>query len=96
LLLVNIYENIKTFDVFILDEKNKKWVKLMSLGDRVLFFVNGCSFSASALDLCVAKGNCVVIIHDAYKICTYFSVYCLDQSQRLSVFEYLSLFSTPD
>jgi len=96
LLLVNIYENLKTFDVFRLEEKNKKWVKLMSLGDRVLFFVNGCSFSASISDLCVAKGNCVIFIDDAYRICTYFSNYCLGRSQRLSVSEYLSLFSAPE
>ena len=99
LLLVNIYENLKTFNVFRLDEKNKKWVKLMSLRNRVLFFVNGCSFSASASDLCVAKGNFVVFIDDAYKICTYFYNYCLDGTRRLSVsdyFEYLSLFSAPE
>ncbi|XP_024634445.1 F-box protein SKIP23 [Medicago truncatula] len=99
LLLVNIYENLMTFNVFRLDEKNKKWVKLMSLRNRVLFFVNGCSFSASASDLCVAKGNCVIFIDDAYNICTYFYNYCLDRSQPLSVseyFEYLSLFSAPE
>ncbi|AES69438.1 putative F-box domain-containing protein [Medicago truncatula] len=108
LLLVNIYENLKTFDVFSLDKNNKTWVKLMSLGDRVLFFVNKCSFSASALDMCVVKGNSVVFIDDTFNIygnC----VYLLDGSQQSSAsdyrkcfkhvpdgLEYLSLFSAPE
>lgn len=71
LLLVDIYESIG-FDlnlmvnVFRLDEKEMRWVNLMSLGDRVLFVGNGCSFSASASDLCVPKGNCVIFIDDAF------------------------------
>jgi len=80
LLLVNIYENLKIFDVFSLEEKQRKWVKLVSLRDRVLFFVNRCSFSASASDMCVAKGNSVVFIDDASKIhwnCAYGCIYCL-------------------
>ncbi|RHN66236.1 hypothetical protein MtrunA17_Chr3g0088681 [Medicago truncatula] len=109
LLLVNIYENLKTFDVFCLDEKNKKWVKLTSLGDRVLFFVNKCSFSASALDMCVTKGNCVVFIDDDASKLHENYVYLLDRSQLSSVsdyrkcfnyvsdgLEYLSLFSAPE
>jgi len=51
--------------VFRLNEKKKEW-KSKSLGDRVLFLGNGCSFSASASDLSVAKGNCVVFIDDAF------------------------------
>jgi len=49
-------------DLFKLNEKEKKWVKLTSLGDRVLFLGLGlvCSFSASASDLWVAKGNFVI------------------------------------
>jgi len=49
-------------DLFKLNEKEKKWVKLKSLGDRVLFLGLGlvCSFSSCASDLCVAKGNSVI------------------------------------
>ncbi|AES69451.1 hypothetical protein MtrunA17_Chr3g0088841 [Medicago truncatula] len=68
LLLVDVYESIG-FDLMVnvlrLDEKEMRWVNLMSLGDRVLFLGNGCSFSASASDLCVSKGNCVIFIDDA-------------------------------
>ena len=69
LLLVDIYEcfcfkfpgpDAIRVDVFKLDKKEKKWVKLTTLGDSVLFLGNECSFSASASDLCVPKGNCVV------------------------------------
>ncbi|XP_003602302.3 F-box protein SKIP23 [Medicago truncatula] len=75
LLLVDIYdshcfgfpgEDGLKLDVFRLDEKEKKWVKLASLGDRVLFLGNGCSFSASASDLSVVKGNCVIFSDDAF------------------------------
>ena len=52
--------------MFRLDEKEKKWVKLASLGDRILFLGNGCSFSASASDLSVVKGNCVIFSDDAF------------------------------
>jgi hypothetical protein len=62
LLLVDIYEcfcsefpgpDAIRVDVFKLDEKEKKWVKLTTLGDSVLFLGNDCSFSASASDLCL-------------------------------------------
>jgi len=69
LLLVDVYESFG-FDLMVnvlrLDEKERRWVNLMSLGDRVLFLGNGCSFSASASDLCVSKGNCVIFIDDAF------------------------------
>jgi hypothetical protein len=48
------------FDVFRLDEKEKKWIKLTTLGDMVLFLGADCSFSASALDLRVPRGNCLI------------------------------------
>jgi hypothetical protein len=47
-------------DVFRLDEKEKKWVRLTDLGDRVLFLGGDRSFCVSASDLCVVNGNCVV------------------------------------
>ncbi|GAU12656.1 hypothetical protein TSUD_121480 [Trifolium subterraneum] len=57
---------LNTIHVFRLDENEKKWVKLSSLGDRILFLGNECSFSASASDLYVAKGNCVIFMEDAF------------------------------
>jgi hypothetical protein len=48
------------FDVFKFDEKEKNWVKLTTLGDKVLFLDRKCSFSASASDLHVANGNCII------------------------------------
>ena len=75
LLLVDIYDSHPfgfpgeyglRLDVFTLDEKEKKWVKLTSLGDRILFLGNEYSFSTTASDLSVAKGNCVIFIDDAF------------------------------
>lgn len=51
--------------VFRLNERKKEW-RSKTLGDRVLFLGNGCSFYASASDLSVVKGNCVVFIDDAF------------------------------
>ncbi|PNX83573.1 F-box protein [Trifolium pratense] len=49
-------------NVFRLDEKEKRWVKVTNLGDRVLFLGNRCSFSAS-----IPKGgNCVIFIDEAF------------------------------
>jgi len=74
LLLADIYECLcfdfndpVRIDLFKLNEKEKKWVKLTSLGDRVLFLGLVCSFSASASDLCVAKGNCVIFIGNIFE-----------------------------
>ncbi|XP_057457437.1 F-box protein SKIP23-like [Lotus japonicus] len=59
------WERAAKFDVFKLDEKEKRWVEVTSLGDRVLFLGDYCCFSASASDLCVGRGNCVVFKDDA-------------------------------
>lgn len=102
LLLVNIYDYLWfSVVVFKLDEKGKKWVKLKSIGDRVLFLGSGYSFAASASDLRVAKGNCVVFMDD-----TFLSfqnrqhgkcVYHLDRYELLSDYEeYFNLFSPPE
>ncbi|AES69472.1 putative F-box domain-containing protein [Medicago truncatula] len=102
LLLVDIYESLHfNIKVFRFHEKEKKWVNLMNLGDRVLFFGKGTSFSASASDLCVSKGNCIIFIDDA--ITNYWmqggnGVYHLDQGRVSSVshyHEYFNLFSPP-
>ncbi|XP_004499895.1 F-box protein SKIP23-like [Cicer arietinum] len=58
-------EKAVRFDVFRLHEKDKKWVEVTDLGDRVLFLGDGCSFSASASDLGV-NGNCVVYWDDIH------------------------------
>jgi hypothetical protein len=52
---------------FRLDEKEKKCVKLTSLGDRVLFLEKKNMFSTSALELGFAKGNCVIYTDDAFE-----------------------------
>jgi hypothetical protein len=81
LLLVNMHDSYPNFfgiDLFQLDEKENKWVRLMDfdekknewvklrdIGDRVLFLGSGCSFSAYASELSLPKGNCVVFIDDS-------------------------------
>jgi hypothetical protein len=59
-----IYNGDVIFKVFRLDEKNKKWVELSNLRDRVLFLGEDFSFSASASDLCIGKGNSVIFRDD--------------------------------
>ena len=110
LLLVDIYDSHRfgfpgedglRLDVCILDEKEKKWVKLTSLRDRILLGTV-CSISSSASDLSVVKGNCVIFIDEAFHsfddmICG-MCVFHLDQC-RLSLLsdypDYLSLFWPP-
>ncbi|MCH82460.1 F-box protein [Trifolium medium] len=111
LLLVDCYAcdsgfSIKNGDVriavFRLDEKEKKWVKLTSLGDRVLFLGNRYMFSASASELGFAKGNCVIYTDDVFKglddMEYGMSVFQLDQNRvsPLSDYpDYLKLFWPP-
>ncbi|XP_058752459.1 F-box protein SKIP23-like [Vicia villosa] len=102
LLLVNIYDYLWfSVAVFRLDEKGKKWVKLKSIGDRVLFLGNEYLFCASASDLRVGKGNCVVFMDDRFLSfqnrqhgkC----VYHLDRYEFLADYEeYFNLFSPPE
>ena len=66
LLLVDISDHDLTVDVFRLDEKERKWVEIENLGDRVLFIGLQYSFSASASDLCVSEGNCIIFIDDVF------------------------------
>ncbi|RHN43832.1 hypothetical protein MtrunA17_Chr8g0392121 [Medicago truncatula] len=75
LLLVDIYdshgfgfpgEDGLRLDVFTLNEKHKKWVKLTSLGNRILFLGNEYSFSTTASDLSIAKGNCVIFTCESF------------------------------
>jgi hypothetical protein len=76
--------------VFRLDEKEKKWVRLTNLGDRVLFLGNGCSFSVSALDLGFANGNCVISMDDDMECGM--SVYHLDRDQVSPLSDYPDYF----
>jgi hypothetical protein len=64
-------------------------LSLANLGDRVLFLGSLCSFSVSASDLCLAKGNCVIIIDNIFT-----RVYCessfldLDDGRLLPLTDY--------
>ncbi|GAU12654.1 hypothetical protein TSUD_121460 [Trifolium subterraneum] len=80
LLLADVYDCSYTefpnydpvrIDLFKLDEKEKKWVQLTSLGDRVLLLEESCSFSVSASDLHIAHGNCVIFEDNIFKPYTY-------------------------
>ncbi|CAJ2639155.1 unnamed protein product [Trifolium pratense] len=105
LLLVDIDHDNLRIDVFMLDDKGRKWVKLKNLRDRVLFLGDGCSFSASASDLCVPKGNCVIFMNNIFffsymKMEYGMSIFHLDQGHRqLSPLyrhpEYFKLFWPP-
>ncbi|MCH82902.1 F-box protein [Trifolium medium] len=96
------FKDALTIDVFRLDEKEKEWVELTSLGDRILFLGDRCSFSVSASDLSAAKGNCVVFMDDVfedYMLCEKgMCVFHFDQGQLspLSDYpDYLNLFRPP-
>lgn len=52
-------ERTVRFKVFKLDEATNKWVRVKNLGDQVLFLGDDCTFSASAKDLCLNRGNCI-------------------------------------
>ncbi|XP_030944877.1 F-box protein SKIP23-like [Quercus lobata] len=52
-------ERTVRFKVFGLDWEGKKWVEVKSLGDRVLFLGDNCTFSAPASVLSGCRGNCI-------------------------------------
>lgn len=102
LLLVDIYgidasDDDLSIDVFRLDEKEKKWVKLANLGDRVLFLGESCSFSAFASDLGFDNGNFVIYCNGNVWECE-LSVFHLEQG-RVSLLsdypDYFKLFWPP-
>ncbi|XP_045802640.1 F-box protein SKIP23-like [Trifolium pratense] len=82
---VRMIESAARLVVFRLDEKEKKWVELTNLGDRVLFLGEECAFSLSASDLGMENGNCVIFIdhvHHIYRSTELgISVFCLDKCQ---------------
>ncbi|KAK8488043.1 hypothetical protein V6N11_021097 [Hibiscus sabdariffa] len=55
-----INERTVRFNVFKLDEVGKQWVDVKDLDDRVLFLGDDCTFSATAEDLNVCRGNCII------------------------------------
>jgi hypothetical protein len=74
------------FNVFRLDENEKKWMKLTNLGDRVLFLGKDFSFSVKAKDLCMENGNCIIYRDDDYdgnlrSTGLGIDVFCLDKQQ---------------
>lgn len=87
-------------DLFMLDEKDNKWFKLMDLGDKVLFLGCDCFFSASTLELCFPKGSCIIFI-DQYvlpwnQILNMNHIFHMDQDKLYDESrypEYLKLFS---
>ncbi|XP_077219027.1 F-box protein SKIP23-like [Tasmannia lanceolata] len=52
------------FYVFQLDQNTRKWIKVQSLDDRMLFLGYNCSFSLSANDFPQCKGNCIYFTDD--------------------------------
>ncbi|PNY07727.1 F-box family protein [Trifolium pratense] len=81
-------ERAVRFDVFRLDENDKKWVKLTNLGDRVLFLGKDCAFSVKASNLPMANGNCLIFRDDDYGRDLHstglgIDVFCLDKQQIL-------------
>lgn len=47
------------FKVFVFDEREKRWERVNSLGDRVLFVSRDAAFSVCAEDLGCSQGNCI-------------------------------------
>jgi len=88
-------------DVYKLNVKEKKWAKLANLGDRVLFLGSLGSFSASASasDLCVPKGNCVIIMDNIFtRVYREITIFDLENGRLLPLTdypEYLKLFKPP-
>ncbi|KAK3015184.1 hypothetical protein RJ639_005330 [Escallonia herrerae] len=52
-------ERTVKFKVFKFDKSGQKWVEVESLGDRMLFLGDNCTFSASSSDFPACRGNCI-------------------------------------
>ncbi|XP_058752454.1 F-box protein SKIP23-like [Vicia villosa] len=83
------YDEYEPIDVFRLDQKEKKWLKLENLGDTVLFLGQGYSFAISASDLGLDNGNFVIY-------CNYnhneIRVFPLDQHRTFLLSDYPDYF----
>ncbi|XP_058752472.1 uncharacterized protein LOC131625648 [Vicia villosa] len=91
----DIDDELVMFDVFRLDQREKKWLKLENLGDMVLFLGQGCSLAISASDLGINGGNCV--IYCSYLRCK-MRIFPLDQHRTFPLSDYpdyLKLFWPP-
>ncbi|GAU39317.1 hypothetical protein TSUD_119230 [Trifolium subterraneum] len=88
---VGLY-SVARFVVFRLDEKEKKWVELTNLGDKVLFLGKDCAFSVSASDLCMQKGNYVIFLNDVdrniFLTGLGINVFCMDKCQDSPLFNF--------
>ncbi|XP_058752483.1 F-box protein SKIP23-like [Vicia villosa] len=91
----NINEELVRFDVFRLDQRQKKWLKLENLGDMVLFLGQGYSSAISASDLGFDSGNFVIYCNYT---CRKMRVFPLDQQRTFLLSDYpdyLKLFWPP-
>ncbi|XP_058752464.1 F-box protein SKIP23-like [Vicia villosa] len=87
-----------TFEVFRLDQKEKKWLRLSNLGDTVVFFGQCDSFTASALDLGFDNGNFVIYCNDDDDVKSEMSIFHFDNHDNYPLPDYpdyLKLFWPP-
>lgn len=63
-----VSERTVRFKVYRLDEGGRKWEEVKSLGDRVVFLGDDCSFSASVreIDEKFGRGNCVIFVDNLF------------------------------
>ncbi|KAK9284783.1 hypothetical protein L1049_023960 [Liquidambar formosana] len=76
LLLVDGHTLWTNFEVYKLDEEERRWVRMRSLGDRVLLVDRNRSFSVSSRDFAGCEGNCFCYL--GYSRCAYASVFYLE------------------
>ncbi|XP_042486785.1 putative F-box protein At5g55150 [Macadamia integrifolia] len=65
-LIVNMTSNVM-LKIFKLDQKSRNWIKVVDLGDQMLFIGAGSGLSVSATDYPGFRGNCIYFTdHDHY------------------------------
>ncbi|KAJ3708074.1 hypothetical protein LUZ61_011779 [Rhynchospora tenuis] len=66
------------FEVYRLDDKNKvaRWIKINSIGDRILFLDNTKGFCLSTNEIEGFKGDCIYFITDMYEYDNIYNVRC--------------------
>ncbi|MED6155887.1 hypothetical protein PIB30_009664 [Stylosanthes scabra] len=87
-------ERAVRFEVYRLEEMEMRWVEVGSLGDRVLFLGDDCAFSASASDLGLDRGDCIVFRDDTFNVNALESglgVFHLDQGRISPLSDYPSI-----
>ncbi|XP_058762308.1 F-box protein SKIP23-like [Vicia villosa] len=90
LLLVQKYDKYEPIDVFRLDQKEKRWLKLENLGDMILFLGRGYSFAISASDLDLDNGNSVIYCSNYIR--NEIRVFPLDQHRTFLLSDYPDYF----